>query len=58
MVVQTVRYALLKHEHRDSTAIKIHEERVLEREHERDAGVVGYRLAFPMSFTPCHNALQ
>ncbi len=27
LVVQTVRYALLKHEHRDSTAIKIHEER-------------------------------
>ncbi len=27
LVVQTVRYALLKHEHRDSTAIKIHEDR-------------------------------
>jgi zinc transporter ZupT len=26
LVVQTVRYALLKHEHRESTAIKIHEE--------------------------------
>jgi len=41
VVVQTVRYALLKHEHRDSTAIKIHEERVLEREHERDAASHG-----------------
>ena len=37
VVVQTVRYALLKHEHRDSTAIKIHEEREQEREQERDA---------------------
>ncbi|MBK5188512.1 MAG: hypothetical protein JJD97_09705 [Gemmatimonadaceae bacterium] len=31
VVVQTVRYALLKHEHRDSTAIKIHDEREMER---------------------------
>ncbi len=31
IVVQTVRYALLKHEHRDSTAIKIHDEREMEK---------------------------
>lgn len=31
VVVQTVRYALLKHEHRDTTAIKIHEEREMEK---------------------------
>ena len=31
VVVQTVRYALLKHEHRDSTAIKIHGEREMEK---------------------------
>jgi hypothetical protein len=37
VVVQTVRYALLKHEHRDTTAIKIHEEREQEREQEREA---------------------
>jgi hypothetical protein len=36
VVVQTVRYALLKHEHRDSTAIKIHEEREQERAQERE----------------------
>jgi hypothetical protein len=35
VVVQTVRYALLKHEHRDSTAIKIHEEREMEKAEER-----------------------
>ncbi len=34
VVVQTVRYALLKHEHRDSTAIKIHEEREMEKAEE------------------------
>jgi hypothetical protein len=31
VVVQTVRYALLKHEHRDTTAIKIHDDREMER---------------------------
>ena len=31
VVVQTVRYALLKHEHRDSTAIRIHDEREMEK---------------------------
>jgi len=35
VVVQTVRYALLKHEHRDSTAIKIHDEREMEKAEER-----------------------
>ena len=35
VVVQTVRYALLKHEHRDTTAIKIHEEREMEKAEER-----------------------
>jgi hypothetical protein len=35
VVVQTVRYALLKHEHRDSTAIKIHDERQMEKAEER-----------------------
>ena len=35
VVVQTVRYALLKHEHRDSTAIKIHEEREMKKAEER-----------------------
>jgi hypothetical protein len=35
IVVQTVRYALLKHEHRDSTAIKIHDEREMEKAEER-----------------------
>jgi hypothetical protein len=34
VVVQTVRYALLKHEHRDSTAIKIHDEREMEKAEE------------------------
>ena len=34
VVVQTVRYALLKHEHRDSTAIRIHEEREMEKAEE------------------------
>jgi hypothetical protein len=36
VVVQTVRYALLKHEHRDSTAIKIHDEREMEKAEQRD----------------------
>jgi hypothetical protein len=36
VVVQTVRYALLKHEHRDTTVSKIHDERELEREEERE----------------------
>jgi uncharacterized membrane protein len=31
VVVQTVRYALLKHEHRDTTAMKIHDDREMER---------------------------
>jgi hypothetical protein len=31
VVVQTVRYALLKHENRDSTAIRIHDERQMEK---------------------------
>jgi hypothetical protein len=31
VVVQTVRYALLKHEHRDTTALRIHDERELEK---------------------------
>lgn len=35
VVVQTVRYALLKHEHRDTTAIKIHDEREMEKAEER-----------------------
>ena len=35
VVVQTVRYALLKHEHRDSTLIKIHDEREMEKAEER-----------------------
>ncbi|HMI56653.1 MAG TPA: hypothetical protein VK511_01265 [Gemmatimonadaceae bacterium] len=35
VVVQTVRYALLKHEHRDSTAIAIHDERQMEKAEER-----------------------
>ncbi|HEV7702864.1 MAG TPA: hypothetical protein VGO46_01175 [Gemmatimonadaceae bacterium] len=35
VVVQTVRYALLKHEHRDSTAIAIHDEREMEKAEER-----------------------
>jgi hypothetical protein len=35
LVVQTVRYALLKHEHRDSTAIRIHDEREMERAEEQ-----------------------
>jgi hypothetical protein len=34
VVVQTVRYALLKHEHRDSTAIRIHDEREMEKAEE------------------------
>ena len=34
VVVQTVRFALLKHERRDSTAIKIHEEREMEKAEE------------------------
>ncbi|MBA2683507.1 MAG: hypothetical protein H0U66_03320 [Gemmatimonadaceae bacterium] len=34
VVVQTVRYALLKHEHRDSTVIKIHDEREMEKAEE------------------------
>ena len=34
LVVQTVRFALLKHEHRDSTAIRIHDERVMEKAEE------------------------
>jgi hypothetical protein len=34
LVVQTVRYALLKHEHRDSTAIRIHDERQMEKAEE------------------------
>lgn len=35
VVVQTVRYALLKHEHRDSTAIRIHDERKMEKAEEQ-----------------------
>ena len=35
LVVQTVRYALLKHEHRDSTAIRIHDEREMEKAEEQ-----------------------
>ena len=35
VVVQTVRYALLKHEHRDTTAIAIHDEREMEKAEER-----------------------
>jgi hypothetical protein len=35
VVVQTVRYALLKHEHRDSTAIRIHDEREMEKAEEK-----------------------
>jgi hypothetical protein len=35
VVVQTVRYALLKHENRDSTAIAIHDERKMEKAEER-----------------------
>jgi hypothetical protein len=35
VVVQTVRYALLKHERRDSTAIRIHEERQMEKAEEQ-----------------------
>jgi hypothetical protein len=35
VVVQTVRYALLKHEHRDSTAIRIHDEREMEKAEEQ-----------------------
>jgi hypothetical protein len=35
VVVQTVRFALLKHEHRDSTAIRIHDEREMERAEEK-----------------------
>lgn len=35
VVVQTVRYALLKHEHRDTTVIKIHDEREMEKAEER-----------------------
>ncbi|MEP7065499.1 MAG: hypothetical protein ABI889_05665 [Gemmatimonadota bacterium] len=34
VVVQTVRYALLKHEHRDSTVIRIHDEREMEKAEE------------------------
>ena len=34
IVVQTVRFALLKHEHRDSTAIRIHDEREMEKAEE------------------------
>jgi len=34
VVVQTVRFALLKHEHRDSTAIRIHDEREMEKAEE------------------------
>lgn len=34
VVVQTVRYALLKHEKRDSTAIRIHDEREMEKAEE------------------------
>jgi hypothetical protein len=34
VVVQTVRYALLKHEHRDTTAIRIHDEREMEKAEE------------------------
>ena len=34
VVVQTVRYALLKAEHRDSTVIKIHDEREMEKAEE------------------------
>ena len=35
VVVQTVRYALLKHDHRDSTAIRIHDEREMEKAEEQ-----------------------
>jgi hypothetical protein len=36
-VVQVVRYALLKHEHRSGTVAAVHEERVREEEaHERE----------------------
>ena len=35
VVVQTVRYALLKHEHCDTTAIAIHDEREMEKAEER-----------------------
>jgi len=35
VVVQTVRYALLKHEHRDTTAIRIHDEREMEKAEEQ-----------------------
>jgi len=35
VVVQTVRYALLKHEHRDITAIRIHDEREMEKAEEQ-----------------------
>lgn len=34
VVVQTVRYALLKHEHRESTVMKIHDEREMEKAEE------------------------